>query len=77
MSDFVALLIFKNSSHGQFATGAGADQINRNVGTRRRTQPPALFIAEFAYAPHLQPSTIFEADIDTVHLGQFLQCGFE
>ena len=37
ISDFVALLIFKNSSHREFATGGGANQIDRNVGTGRRT----------------------------------------
>ena len=27
--------------------------------------------------PHLQPSAIFETGVDTIHLRQFMQCGFE
>jgi hypothetical protein len=77
LSDFVALLIFKDSPHGQFATGGGTDQIDRNVSARRRTQRPALLIVEFAGAPYLQPGAIFESSIDAVHLRQFLQRGLE
>jgi hypothetical protein len=73
----VTLLIFENSSHRQIATGRRPDQIDRNVSCMRRTQPSALLVAEIVNAPFLQPGAVFETCIDTVHLRQFLQGGFE
>jgi len=37
LSDRVALPILENASHRQFATGRGADQVDRNVGALRGT----------------------------------------
>ena len=55
----------------------GQNQVDGNVGAWGRAQSLTLFIVQVVQSPHLQPSAIFEANIDTVHLGQFAKCGLE
>jgi hypothetical protein len=75
--ELVAPLVFEDATHRQCSARGRANQIDVVDGVGRCLQPPALRRVQVVEAPHLQPTAIVVADIETIRLRQFAQCGLE